>query len=298
VGACFASDTFVPRDDDTFAPRVFGETDWENMPIPYVVPKHEIDYKTWIGQGRKLASKHGNVQWAIGDWTLEGQCQFDYKSIVGDLGYVALSKTVKADGSTGYKGPTVPNFWKDASAETNMEIPTLKLMAKVALAFPPKTRIKRLTFSHHRSAALAQNKERRYEYLQACLEGLEPGQRPRSISWLNDYIDRQEGYREIENGDKDNYVRFLVTPEVWTKLKQLSKYKHSKVSDLVAEGCTKAVESYLAEMAEKVSMARYGFYEGEWPFASGAGAIKGDERRKRSGARVSIKRLQRNERAA
>lgn len=257
MDACFESD---------FAPRL-GETDWENMPIPYTVPKHELDYNAWLQKGRDITQEHGNIQWNVGDWVADGRCAFDYKDIVGNLGHLALTKTVKDDGSTGYKGPTIPHFWKDVATETDMAVSTLKNLSRISLAYPPAKRYKDLSWTHH--AEVAQY-EKRYEYLALCFDersclGPKRQGRPRSVAWLVAYVENIEGKtREISG--LDSIVRFYVSPETYKKLRQVSKYYHTKISALIGTRCEAAVGTFLEEMAEKVSLARDGVYEGEWPF--------------------------------
>jgi hypothetical protein len=275
VAVRFESDTFVPRDGDTFAPR-FGETDWENMPIPYSAPKHEIDYDEWLKKGKELSDGHGNIQWALGDWLVDGQCEFDYKDIVGNLGHLALSKVIKDDGSIGYKGPTVPSFWKDAAAETNQEVQQLKDFSRVARRYAPDTRFKELSYSHHR---WAEPYERRLEYLAKCLEFTDSerenglGKRPRSIAWLADYIRKQEGEREVDNAC-GHYVRVPVSEEMWKKLKQLKLYYRKQMPELLEKPCIPAIEAFLEAEAYKISLKKFNVYEGNWPLGDRAAMPK------------------------
>src|ERR1700722_19913318 len=116
------------------------------LSIPPSVDKHQLDYHTWLLKGREITEQHGTVQWNIGDWVLDGQCAFDYKDLVGNLGYVALNKVTEADGTTGYRAPIIPSFWKDVSSETNLAISTLKNLSHVARAYTPETRFKELSW--------------------------------------------------------------------------------------------------------------------------------------------------------
>ena len=277
--------------------KPFGDP-WESMPdMPpstnYVAKQHLV-YSDWLAKGKTLCDQNGTIQWNIGDWLLDGQVEFDYKELV-DVDYTFLQKTARADGSSGYKGPMVPNFWKDAAAEVHMEVSTLKEMAKTARTFPKAERIARLSFTHHRIAAQAENKEKLNEYLMACLKGIEEGQTPRSVAFLVDVIRQDEHNaglgREVIPGGR--HVRFPVSEEIWKKLKDVAKYKSSSVPDTVTTCCTTAIEAYLEEMAKTISMEKFGLYEdGTWPFGASAGEPKGNKatrRRKRQDHKPEVR---------
>jgi len=220
--------------------------------------KEAPDYEKWLACGKQLASRHSGYQWKLGDWLVTGEQHFDFGTIDG---YLLLHKATKDDGTAGFKGEKVPNYWKDASAQVGMEVACLKEYARVAKAYEPKERIKQLTFTHH-LYAVKYGYARRHEYLKACVRG--KGERPHTISWLADYIAEQEGYASEIRGT--HFARFIVPEEIWKKLKQLSKYYRTNVPELIHAHCINAIQDYISQMGEKVSLEKYGIYEGKWPF--------------------------------
>src|SRR5580704_17246475 len=115
---------------EKFEARVLASRAKQNGPA-------QPSYEDWLDKGKILCEKHSNYQWAIGDWLNDGREFFDAKDIMGDMpGYLLLQKTVKADGTTGYKGPNIPKFWEDASAAVQVGTWSLTQFAMVAVAYP------------------------------------------------------------------------------------------------------------------------------------------------------------------
>src|SRR5260370_34605929 len=69
--------------------------------------------------------------------------------------------------------------------------------------------------------------------------------------------------KEIESS---KYLRFMIPEDMWAKLKNLGKWYGTPIPDLVQKACVVTVGQYLEEQARKVSLDRYGMYEGRWPF--------------------------------
>ena len=76
----------------------------------------------WIERGRLLVDTRLTIDWLIGDWLTEGRAHFEPQQIELVLGEMA----------------------SDAQ-----QAKSLRLAAKVALAFPPSHRNTALTFEHH-----------------------------------------------------------------------------------------------------------------------------------------------------
>jgi hypothetical protein len=213
------------------------------------------DYERWLATGRKLASGHSNYHFKLGDWLVTGEQHFDFGTVPG---YLLLHKITKNDGESGFKAEKIPNYWKDAAAVVDIPVPTLREYAYTARAWPKKKRFKELSYTHHSYAAPY---ERREEYLRACLV---PGEKPRSIDWLWKFIRVEENeQKEIESS---KYLRFMLPEDMFAKLKDLGKYYGTAIPDLVQKACVGVVGGYLEEQARKVSLEKYGVYDGKWPF--------------------------------
>jgi hypothetical protein len=221
------------------------------------------DYYEWLARGKAFLNAHSNNQWSIGDWLCEGQGAFDVADLCRVPGYMRLKKAPEESGNT-FSSISIPNFWKDAASETGSAVSTLKELAKIARAFTSDKRFPQLSFAHHNYAFCGTpDPEKRQEYLRACLPQNE-GERPKGVEWLDAYIRRNEGEKDITEGDR--FVRFRVPDEMYKKLKQVSHYHHSSVADIIWKDCTKVLESLLEEHAEKIALQKYGIYEGKWPF--------------------------------
>ena len=226
------------------------------------------DYYEWLNRGRTLCESHSDNQWNIGDWLIEGECAFDFKSVVGDLPRHMLIGRGHAgdDGEIEYKSIKVPNFWKDAAAETGSAVNTLKVIVRVARAYPKDVRFRQLSFTHHQIAAAY---GRRLEYLQACLDGLEPGHRPRPIAWLYAYMEEKEGNRHVLDIRElaSHIIQFNVDDETHRKLKQAARYYRMSIQELVQARCVSTINALIPELSQKISLEKYGWWEeGKWPF--------------------------------
>jgi hypothetical protein len=243
-----------------------GYSDWESDFMgdikPTEPPKPSLDYHKWLAKGRKIVKTESNSRWALGDWLVEGQCEFDMDEIIGKADrHLLISQRADADGH--HASTKIPNFWKDAASETGSAVSTLKESAKVAREFPKKERFSQLTFTHHKWV-IGFEPEKRREYLKACLPETKDG-KPKSVDWLDKYIREQDGEKEIEAGMR--YVRFNVSGEMWRKLKQVAKHYRLSVADLVRKDCTAALAALLEVQARKISLAKFDAYEeGQWPF--------------------------------
>lgn len=215
------------------------------------------NYEEWLAHGRELSEKHSGYQWNLGDWLCEGQDHFD----VGPIdGYLLLHKTTRDDGTNGFRGERVPNFWSDVSEEIGLSPATLKDYAWVARSYPKEKRVKQLGFCHHLIVAAY---DKRFEYLAACMEGA----RPRSVEWLRRYAQAQEGTATSTNATKEGGpLHLVVPPKYWAKLQDLRRYYNCAIADLVEKACVGAIEDYIEEQGRKISLEVLEFYEGRWPF--------------------------------
>ncbi len=228
--------------------------------IPGGLPATVPDYSEWLARGRDLAEGHSGHQWNLGDWLNEGQPYFDAKEFIGDIpSYMLIGRAhVGDDGEMHHSGVKIPSYWKDASAEVGIPVPTLREYSFTARAWPKEKRFKQLSYTHH---AYAAPYERREEYLRACLV---EGEKPHSIDWLWKYIRVEEDeQKEIESS---KYLRFMIPEDMWAKLKNLAKWYGTAIPDLVQKACVGTVGQYLEAQARKISLDRYGMYEGRWPF--------------------------------
>jgi hypothetical protein len=266
-----------------YSPAPFDLEDYEmaTTSVSAAPVDMERSYGDWLAKGKALSDSHSNNQWSIGDWLIEGESEFDFAGIIP--GHLLIHK--KNDGSGECFSEKIPNFWKDAAAETGNAVSTLKEFVKVARAFPPADRVRQLSFTHHLYAAPY---DRRAEYLAACVV---EGERPKSVAWLDAHIQEKEGGPEIEDEKPGAYhVRFPVPDEMWAKLKNLSKHYKTNVPALVQKSCAAALEQFIAEQAEVVSLQKFGFYEGEWPFYRDSTSFNKAEREKANKEKKSRRR--------
>jgi len=84
----------------------------------------EAAYGKWLEQGRKIVAAYHSTNWALGDWLVEGQTQFDAEEFIGDIpGYMTLAKTTDADGEKAYKAAKIPNFYREVAEELGLAYP-------------------------------------------------------------------------------------------------------------------------------------------------------------------------------
>jgi hypothetical protein len=243
------------------------------------------EYYEWIAKLKKLAASQSTNFWDIGDLLNEGQDHFDIQNIIGTLpGYMRISHERGPDGEC--HSIKLPNFWKDVSSETGIPTQQLKTVSRVAYAYKKEERFDEFSFSHH---GIIASFDKRLEYLAECKREWErrredcPDAKKPSTAWLMQYAERMEGRSETEVGDK--CVSFAVSPEKWNKLRDIGKYYQTRVGDLIGRRCNAVIDEYLEQMAEKISLERFGLYEGEWPFTKKR--ITQRERKERRAARRS-----------
>ncbi len=231
------------------------QVDWDPS-LPGRVPTNE-DYDAWLARGKTLADNHNRSNWDIGDWVLEGDDTFN---ITKDIpGYLLLHKTTGDDGGTAYRSEKVPHFYKDISDATNLRVQTLRNLAVVCRFYKPEERIHQLSFTHH---AMACGHERALEYLRACLV---EGERPRTVAWLEEYIDKREG--KVEKEKHGGHLYLAIPDRLYAKLKDLSKHYEKNLNRLVDDTCVRAIETFIESEGEKISLKLFNFYEpGRWPF--------------------------------
>jgi hypothetical protein len=223
------------------------------------------EYYEWLKKLKDLAASQSSNCWEIGDLLNEGEDHFDVRNFIPDERYMLIHQNRDADGQ--YHSIKLPNFWKDVSTETGLAVPNLKGLARVAYAFKKEERFPEFTFSHHGCVA---HLEKRLEYLAECKREWErrlidcPNARKPSTAWLTQYAERAEGRSETEAGDK--VITIKVSPEKWNKLRDIGNYYRTKMGELIGKRCNEIIDEYLAQMAEKISLDRFGYYEGEWPF--------------------------------
>jgi hypothetical protein len=58
----------------------FDKSDFGMPSKPGKPPKPAPDYDKWLAYGKKLAEKHSNHQWNLGDWLVKGTEYFDPKT--------------------------------------------------------------------------------------------------------------------------------------------------------------------------------------------------------------------------
>jgi hypothetical protein len=225
------------------------------------------EYYEWLKKLKDLALSQSSNCWEIGDLLNEGQDHFDLNNILGGLPrYMLISNQRGPDGE--YRSLKISNFWKDVSTETGLAVQNLKGLAGVAFAYKKEERFPEFTFTHHGCVA---SFEKRLEYLAECKKEWQrrctekPDARKPSVAWLTQYAERAEGRSEVEADDK--IVSIKVSPEKWNKLRDLGKYYRMRAGDLIGKRCNAVIDVYLKEMAETVSLKRFGSYEeGVWPF--------------------------------
>lgn len=229
------------------------------------------EYYEWLKKLKDLAAAESNNSWEIGDLLNEGQDHFDLNNLIGRLpGYMSIERKPDADGH--YHALKLPNFWKDVSTETGLSVPRLKNLARVAYAFKNKEdRFPEFTFTHHDCVATY---EKRKEYLAETKREWErrleenPNAKKPSVAWTTQFAERTEGKSEIEADDK--VITIKIAPETWNKLRDLGKFYGVRMGDLVGPRCEAVIEQYVEEMAKKLTLERFGFYEEgspiEWPF--------------------------------
>jgi hypothetical protein len=272
-------------DDGDWRDFGFNKTFDQGMQMPEATSVHAMpfNYYSWLERGKEICAGHDRNQWRIGDWLAEGKNDFDACDATQTFkempSHMRISRPHRgAHGELHCKSIPAPNFWRDASSETNVPTQTLKNLCRVALFFPPEKRFKQLSFTHHATAA---GYDRASEYLQACLEFTElereegSAKRPRSVAWLEALIEKQEGRNAITGADESfKIVRFMVPAATYQKLRDLSLHYRTKIGELVGNACNAAVDAYLEEMARKITMQWNGGYDENqpcpWPFTHGA----------------------------
>lgn len=219
-------------------------------------------YSCWLKRGKEIVSDQSRSLWKIADWVVEGQDEFE--DLVQPLGrsdrHLLIQRKVISDGAEYFAHPT-PSFWTVVSEETGLKGTTLQVYASTARAFPRKKRFLELTFNHHQIVA---GRDDRFELLQKCLD-VPKGARPRPAGWLEAYIQHQEGTTGLDT-IAPNWVHFGVPDGQYAKLKQLTKYLQTNISDLIAKKMNATLNELLEEYARKISFERLQFYDGQWPF--------------------------------
>ncbi len=233
------------------------QIDWDPS-LPGCTATISADYETWLARGKTLADNHNRSNWDIGDWVVEGDDTFN---VIKDIPrYLLLHKTSGDDGGTAYRSEKVPHFYKDISDATNLRVQTLRNLAVVCRFYKPDERIHQLSFTHH---AMACGHERALEYLRACLV---EGERPHTVAWLEEYIDKCEG-KKVEQEKHGGYLYLAIPDRLYAKLKDLSKHYQKNLNRLIDETCVQAIESYIESEGEKISLQLFNYYEPDrWPF--------------------------------
>jgi hypothetical protein len=219
----------------------FGASDFPGPSESTAPAFDEAAYGKWLEQGRKIVAAYHSTNWALGDWLVEGQTQFDAEEFIGDIpGYMTLAKTTDADGEKAYKAVKIPNFYRDVAAELGLAYQTVKNIAHVASVYPAKDRMAALTFSHH---AVASPYEDRREYLKACLP---KGEKPHTVDWLKNLIDKNEN-RPTSKRFKP--VQLKLAFGVWEDLRICAKVMDEDFDDIIKKVCLPAIKAYLEEHA-------------------------------------------------
>jgi len=221
-----------------------------------------LDYEEWLSRGRAFVGARDRNSWDLGDWIEEGDDHFNARNFIGGVpGYMLLGKGTDENGETCYRSYKLPNFYKEISDVLGIAVQTLKNKAVVARAYSKFDRIPQLSFTHHAEVASC---PRRLEYLQACLDVPE-GERPRTLSWLRKYVDREEG-RTVSKYDEMKYVQVMVPEAMYDKLKDLGSYYNVRLPNLIEAACHNAIADLIEQEAQKISLDKFHVYEGKWPF--------------------------------
>lgn len=274
-------------------------------------------YSCWLKRGKDIVSDQSRSLWKIADWVVEGQDEFE--DLVQPLGrsdrHLLIQRKVVSDGAE-YFASKIPSFWTVVSEETGLKSSTLQVYASTARAFPRKKRFLELTFNHHQLVAARPDKD---ELLKKCLD-VPKGARPRPAGWLEAYISKLDGTTGLDT-IAPNWVHFGVPDSQYAKLKQLTKYLQTNISDLIAKKMNATLNELLEEYARKISLERLQFYDGQWPFeppqprqqkpvlrnggpvvtrsaasrAKQSASIRKAHNRKKSFGTVAIRRIARNE---
>jgi hypothetical protein len=212
------------------------------------------EYHVWIDRLKVLAVNIGAHMWELGDLLLEGDSEFNYENL-GVPSYMLI-------------GAHPPNYWKQVSDDVGLGVASLKQYAAVARAFPPEKRIKELTWTHH---LVAHKFVDRDTYLRAAIEYPNA---PHTVRWLEDYIDRMEGCVVLPKEELRSVSLDLPLPIV-RKLRDLEQYYGVSAGDLIANAIKPAVDVYVEEQRQKLSMKFFDFYDDStWPFGVGAQKLK------------------------
>lgn len=255
---------------DFFDP--FGADFWEDkLTMPESGPALSSEdfnakYDRLIARIKELAVNLGTYMWEIGDAIVE--CDADYNPqdmIAGCPGYMLI-------------GCHVPNFWKELSDAVGLSVASLKLYANVARAFAPDKRREELTWSHHVVAHIYQDREK---YLQKAVD------EKWTIRQLEEYINQQENCVQHPTEPSRSVSIELPLPMV-RKLTDLAKhYFHKPVNEIVAEAVRPALEAYLEQKAQEISLEFFQWHDGQtWPFGPEAKKKLAPKRRP-----VSIRRI-------
>lgn len=221
-------------------------------------------YSCWLKRGKQIVSDQSRSLWKIADWVVEGQDEFE--DLVQPLGrsdrhLLIQRKAISDGGGAEYFAHPMPSFWTVISEETGLKASTLTIYASVARAFPRKKRFLELTFNHHQLVAARDDRD---DLLEKCLD-VPKGARPRTAGWLEAYISKLDGTTGLDT-IAPNWVHFGVPDGQFAKLKQLTKYLQTNISDLIAKKMNATLDELLEEYARKISLERLQFYDGQWPF--------------------------------
>jgi hypothetical protein len=224
--------------------------------------KPPIEYEEWLSRGGAFVGARDRNSWDLGDWIEEGDDHFNARNFVDGIpGYMLLGKGTDENGETCHRSYKLPNFYKEISDVLGIAVQTLKNKAVVARAYSKFDRISQLSFTHHAEVASC---PRRLEYLKACLDVPE-GERPRTLSWLRKYVDKEEG-RTVSKYDEMKYVQVMVPLEMYGKLKDLGSYYNVRLPNLIEAACQHAIADLIEQEAKKISLDKFHVYEGKWPF--------------------------------
>lgn len=210
-------------------------------------------YDRLITRIQELAVNLGTYMWEIGDAIVE--CDNDYNlqdMLEGCPSYLLI-------------GCHPPNFWKQLSDTVGLSVASLKLYANVARAFPPDKRLKELTWSHHVAAHIYEDRDK---YLRKAVDdGIEETGRPWTIRQLEEYIDQQENCVQHPT-EPHRTVSIEIPLPMMRKFTDLAKhFYHRPVNEIVAEAVKPALEAYLEQKAQEISLQFFQWHDGKtWPF--------------------------------